>query len=322
MKRQRPSAIVRSAPGGDDGALLDGVLDAAGFWPLLDAVRSRSQSTFRIVIKPDLDIFDLAASTATDPALVQHLARRLREHGCDDIAVLDSRNEADGFLINREPLLVADLAGYDFYGEYYSISDDVPASEQWKQADFRINFAKNRTHETEHYALCAHNLLGVSDPEHRQGDATDRCMGVLRNASPHFNLIDAIVSFHGAAGHRAPLRHQSSTLIVSADALLADLVGASKMELDPYISPLNAGCLRTMGLPEDYRLDGDITPYALWQNVPPLLADSARRRDRAAELGRVSRAWFQTVDRESFPFREFHNDRINSYIAPLVARVG
>ena len=116
--------------------------------------------------------------------------------------------------------------------------------------------------------------------------------------------------------------HKTCTVIASEDALLADLAGAFKMGLDPYIAPINATCLRQQGMPSLSNVDGNLTPYSMWQNVHPLLADSARRRNEVPGLGRAAAAWFQSVDREHFPFREFYTDRINSFIAPLLKRVG
>jgi uncharacterized protein (DUF362 family) len=328
MLSSRLRVCIRRAPGGAQNELLEEVLEAAGFWTAIEAVRRARKSRragFAVVIKPDLDVYNLALPSGTDPGLVRHLAVLLRQRGYKSVTVIDARNSPDPWLLNREPLAVADLAGYDFSGDPYAIEggdNGVAPAEIWSSGDFRINFAKNRTHESQSYALCVHNLLGVSPRVGPTFDLGERCLGVLQQFPAHFNLIDAFASCHGAAGERAPMVHKTCTLIASADALLADLVGASKMGLDPYISPLNAKCLGVLGLPSLYDIDGDLVTYPLWQNVHPLVASSARRRNRTPGLGDAVAAWFQTVDREHFPFREFYNDRINSFVAPLLARIG
>jgi hypothetical protein len=93
------------------------------------------------------------------------------------------------------------------------------------------------------------------------------------------------------------------------------------MGLDPYASPINAAALAAIGLPARYEIDGDLAPYPLWRNVHPLIAHSARLRNRAPALGRFAGAWFQSVDRARFPLKDFYNDRLNSFVAPLMATV-
>ncbi len=328
MNNEPPSVCIRHTPGGTPDLMLEEILDASGFWTAMESVRRTqkiSRDRFSIAIKPDLDVFNLALPSGTDRHLVQHLASLLRQRGYALITVIDARNTRDSWLLNREPLMVADFVGYDFSGDVYEVTGgDVSASaaQTWSDADFRINFAKNRTHESQVFALCVHNLLGVCPSNVTLSDLGSRCLGLLRESPPHFNLIDGFISFHGAAGERAPVAHKSCTLIASPDALLADVVGASKMGLDPYLSPINAKCLQALGMPSLQGIDGELTRYPMWQNVHPLVAESARKRNEVPGLGGASAAWFQTVDREHFPFREFYSDRLNSFIAPLMARMG
>jgi uncharacterized protein (DUF362 family) len=76
-------------------------------------------------------------------------------------------------------LVVPDLVGYRFAttkGRAYDVVDlqtaipepaastrgfFVPISNHWSDASYRINFAKNKTHEDCFLALCVHNLAGV-----------------------------------------------------------------------------------------------------------------------------------------------------------------
>ena len=328
MSNKPPSLCVRHAPGGTPESTLEEILDASGFWNAIESVRHATKiprDGLRIAIKPDLDVFNLALPSGTDRILVHHLASLLCKRGYASITVIDARNTRDTWLLNREPLIVADLVGYDFSGDVYEVTggDTTRSPAQiWSEADFRINFAKNRTHESQVFALCVHNLLGVCGSNVTLSDTASRCLSLLRESPPHFNFIDGFISFHGAAGERAPVAHRSCTLIASPDALLADVVGASKMGLDPYLSPINSKCLRALGMPSLQGIDGELTPYSMWQNVHPLVAESARKRNAAPGLGSASAAWFQTVDREHFPFREFYTDRLNSFIAPLMSRMG
>jgi uncharacterized protein (DUF362 family) len=309
---------VAQRAGGRGGELLEEVLEAAGFWRLLPRRRGS------IIIKPDLDFYEAVRHGGTDPELVEHLIDLLHDRGRTDVAVGEARNENDGWLHNRDPMMVPHLAGYRFItpkGRPYEVVDLRPGtgiSARWVEAGLRINFAKNRTHEDCRFALCVHNLAGLAP---RRAPVEEDCLRVLREAPPHFNLIDAFISAHGGAGHRAPRPLATHALIASTDALLADWAGSARMGLDPYASPVNAAALHAVGLPADHVIEGDLSPYPLWRNVHPLLARSARERNGAEGGGAMSVAWFQTVDRELFALRDFYGDRINAFVAPLMTRV-
>jgi uncharacterized protein (DUF362 family) len=309
--------VVQRA-GAPAATLLEEVLEAAGFWRLLARCKGS------VVIKPDIDFHEAAAHGGTEPALVEHLVDLLHDRGHCDVAVGEARNEDDAWLRNREPMVVPELVGYRFVtpkGRPYEVVDLSPGSmvhERWRNAALRINFAKNRTHEDCHYALCVRNLAGLA-PARRVPE--DGSLQVLREAPPHFNLIDAYISAHGGAGQRAPRPLATHTLIASESALLADWAGAARMGLDPYASPVNAAALRAIGLPTEPVIEGDLAPYPLWRNVHPLLARSARQRNRSQGLGALSAAWLQNVDRELFAFRDLYNESINAVVAPLLCRV-
>ena len=318
-KRTEPQSVwVLQRPGAAPSALLEEVLAASGFWQL--AARRKGP----VMITPDLDFYESTSHGGTDPALVEHLVDLLHEHGHDDVAVGEARNEPDAWLHNRAPMVVPELVGYRFVtarGRPYEVVDltaDGAIHARWLGAALRINFAKNRTHEDCRFALCVHNLAGLA-PAPRAVE--EDCLQVLRHAPPHFNLIDAYTSSHGGAGQRAPRPLATHTLIASPSALLADWAGAARMGLDPYASPVNATALRTLGLPADHVIVGDLSPYPMWRNVHPLLARAARERNRSVGLGALTAAWFQTVDRERFALRDFYSDRLNAFVAPLMAQV-
>jgi uncharacterized protein (DUF362 family) len=349
--RAAPAASVRvslmQGLGAQPLALLGQALEAAGFWRHIEQTRRSARlrrTQFRIAIKPDLDFYDPRTPGGTDPALVEHLVDLLHDNGFTNVAVIDGRNDPDAWLHNRDALVVPELVGYRFAttkGRHYEIvgfddrsavparpadSPATPINAHWADAGYRINFAKNKTHEDSVFALCVHNLAGVTATRNARGAPRRRslpedCLEVLRRAPPHFNVIDGYSSSHGGAGHRAPRAMQTHTFITSPDALLADWAGAAKMGVDPYASPVNALALRAVGLPARYEIDGDLGPYPLWRNVHPLIAHSARLRNGSDALGQIAGAWFQSIDRERFPLKDFYNDRINSFVAPLMTRL-
>lgn len=308
-----PVVWVLQRAGATGPALLEDLLATCGFW---DDAAGRGGP---VVIKPDLDCYEAAPHAGTDPALVEHLIDLLHDHGFEEVAVADARTDDDGWLVNRDPMVVPELVGYRFQtprGRPYAVVDGRGGG-AWQAAALRIGFAKNRTHETFRFALSAHNLAALA-PVRRS--VADDALAVLRDAPPHWCLIDAIVSAHGGAGQRAPKPLATHALIASRNALLADWAAAARMGLDPHASPVNALALQTLGLPP-HRVEGDLSPWPRWHNVHPLMAHAARQREASDGVGAMAAAWFQTVDRERFALRDFYSDRFNAMVTPLLARV-
>lgn len=170
--RDTPSVvgIYQATPDENAFDALERVLTSVGFWDLLDRhceAAGASHDAFRILIKPDLDVFDAGSSTSTDPALVEHLIDLLAERGFANVAVAAGPCGAAGWLENRDVLVLADLIGYRFAtesGRPYdvldlgedvvdagfpatSVLDGTGLSRAWLDASFRIGFAKSKTDE-------------------------------------------------------------------------------------------------------------------------------------------------------------------------------
>ncbi len=324
--------------------LLARALEASGFWRRLRGLRRTAQhepAALRIVIKPDLAVFDRESPVGTDPRLVEHLIDLLHDRGYANVAVADAPGRADLWAENREVPVLAELAGYRYVtdgGRAYDVldlSEDLvdlppraggvlggsPIARAWLEADVRIGFASSRTDEEEGYALGLQNLIGVLPLRdktyhyrHRL-PAEDVARDLLALAPVHFALIDAYESNHGAAGSRRTDPLATRTLIASRDLLLADWVGALKMGLDPYVSRPHAVLLRAGGLPRAYRVDGSCAPYPGWRNVPVLLRESVRARNASPGLAEAVEPWLQRVDPELFPFRSELDERVNALLA-------
>jgi uncharacterized protein (DUF362 family) len=333
-------AVIAQDQNIDKFSLLASALTKIGFWDEIERSRSvtgKAAGDFQVLIKPDFGFLIEDAPTGTDPQLVEHLIELLHKHGFRSVAIGEGPNTFDLWLENREVPVLADMIGYRFrtaQGQDYEVIDlsenlvDVsfpPGSalygtelaRPWVEADYRICFAKNKTDEEFFYALGLYNLLGVlplRDKDyhyrHRLRPA-DVAVDLLKQTPVHFTLIDGFVSNHGSAGWRVPRPLQTHTIIASTDLLLADWLGAAKMGLDPYVSPLNAAALAAIGLPVAYETLGDASPYADWINVHPLIADSVRRRNKWFGPSSAVKPWLHAVDEQLFPFKDIANERVN-----------
>lgn len=343
-----PHAVVVEDPDAQPPALLARALVQSGFWEALDAAQRYAGVTrdaIRILIKPDLEAFDAGAPTAVNPALVEALIDALHDRGYPRVDLCGTADSSFFWAENRDVAVLADQLGYQYVtpgGHSYDVidlsEDLVPASfpeggvlqgsglgRAWLEATFRICFARNKTDEHEAYALCLNGLLGVlplvdKDYYYRHRVSAGNAVCDLLRATPvHFAIIDASVSAHGSGGSRAPLALPTGCIIASSNPLLTDFVGALKMGLDPYASPLAATVYRTIHLPERYAIEGNLGPYPGWRNVQPVLIDSYRWHDLLPVAGRLLTPWLQTLNAELFPLKSVVDAKVNPTLSRFFA---
>jgi uncharacterized protein (DUF362 family) len=333
--------------------LLDAALEEVGFKELIDdecGRRGKLKNEFVVLIKPNLAMFFKDDVLITDPQLVEHLVDKLHDLEYPNVVLGEAQNAFSKWLDNREIANIAKQAGYRFktpkgkeYGfvdlsegemggdfpEEYSLSDipsdkpsDKPISKCWVEADFRISFAKNKTHEEYYYTLCLKNLLGVLPKRNKHFDYHSRlkvfdvCLELHRKYPAHFNIIDAYVSSHGSVGAQMASPIKTETIIAGTHTILVDWVGALKMGLDPYLSPLNKKALKVIKLPPMYQVVGSLAPYEGWRNVHPMIADSFLRLDEAEFFRDL--LWPGSFDNDSqkFPWKTKKARWVNKVMAP------
>jgi uncharacterized protein (DUF362 family) len=250
-------------------SLFRGLLDGH----LRDLLRDRAAglgkplSEFRVAIKPTFMMgYDRRdRSMITDRELLVELGRFLRECGCNDVAVVEGRNLYDQFYDNRSVLNVAQY--FDISSPHFRVVDlsdeQVPhayfrgmaqytVGRTWKDADFRISFAKMRTHPVELVHLTIANLEGIGARcdqflfAERQADRETATMMLLDEFPPHLSIVDAyeqaadgLVGIMGCPRPATPLRFYAGR-----DALAVDMVATRHMGLnDPReATHLRAAC--------------------------------------------------------------------------------
>jgi uncharacterized protein (DUF362 family) len=275
-------------------------LQDSGFWQTIEQVRvatGKAKDQFSVVIKPN---FMFAynkhdASTFTDPVLVEDLVRQLRDEGYRRIAVVEAHSTYGQYFANRRVREVASYLGYAVDGsrgyDVVDLTEDQhehrhfgpalgyhPVPFTWRDADFRVSFAKNKTHCYAYYTLTIKNVYGaLSLADKFKEYHCDR--GIYAptieylNAYPvHFGIIDAWLSADGPFGIFADAEPNPTHTILASPSLVAvDWVGASKMGMDPKISPYMKLALKTFGKPA-IELVGDASTYHPWLNVPLVLS--------------------------------------------------
>lgn len=135
-----------------------------------------SRQDFLIAIKPNLMTASVRQDPSpvyTDPALVEYLIQQLHEHGFANIAVVEARNVYDYSYQGRSVKAVAEMVGYTGVGyriedlseqpepfDYGGVLGQHVVGRTWREAQYRMSFAKNKTHWQCFYTGCLKNIYG------------------------------------------------------------------------------------------------------------------------------------------------------------------
>ena len=277
---------------GDKRAVLREIVTEAGLPELIAERRDANGGReLRVAIKTAfmLGYNRRDLSNVIDVQLVNELASLLREHGCDDVAVLEAPTVYDHFYGHRSVDEVARYFGLESpsYRIVDTSKEQVPfeyargmaqstISRTWSTADLRIVFSKLRTNPSELAHLSLSSLEGLGERQDqilfpdRQVHYRAAMMMVVDAFEPDFALVDAYERAadgpFGVMGCRtpaAPLR-----MYAGRDALAVDSVVLRDTGLpDPFLSPMLRSALHWFGAPaEPEVVHGDVGPIPGFRN--------------------------------------------------------
>jgi uncharacterized protein (DUF362 family) len=326
------TATVAAVKNADKLKAMDRVIENTGFIDCLNSIWKKSgktKSKFTIIIKPNfMFMYSLNdRPTFTDPELVEYLIDKIYKQGYRNISVAEARSTYGTFFTNREVELVANYIGLDGVtcdGVNYNIIDlsldledysfsgklgNHSVNTNWKNADFRISFATNKTHSYAYYTLTIKNIYGALPREdkfkeyHCERDIYSTAIEFLKCFPVHFGFIDAQISADGPFGIFADKDPNYTDTIIGGDDLVAvDWVGAAKMGLDPMVSKYMELAVKAFGKPEIHFL-GDRTLYSNWVNVTDIVPKLASGLDLNYYFGNLFYASFATMD-DNFKYKE------------------
>lgn len=288
--------------GEDKFKLLDQVLKETDFFKILDRrckESGKSKANFLIAVKPNFMYLHHRKdiSTYTDPALVEYLIDRIWQKGYVNIALVEAQSTYGNYYNNREVVKVAEYAGYSRNKNYRIVDlteEMVPydyggrlgkhfVGPTWRDADFRISFAKNKTHVFCNYTLTLKNIYGTLPMQNKLKEYHTRreydwpTIESMKHFPVHFGLIDAIYSADGQFGVIVdPTPKKTDTIIGGENLIAVDWVGAKKMGLnpdDPHIGRFLPLAIGAFGKP-DIKWAGDQSVYESWVNVSDVFIKS------------------------------------------------
>jgi len=294
MDDKTPTKVV-AARDDDKFVALKEVLDECHFFELLERqqlLSGKEKGDFLIAVKPNIMMAYSREdpTTITDPELVESLVDKMVARGFTNVVVVESQNVFSNWFKNRDVQTVSAYFGYS--GKNYRIVDltqeMVPydyggrlgehwAGPTWRDADFRISFAKNKTHVSSYTTLTLKNIYGCMPVQnkfkeyHKIREFDWPTIEALKHFPCHFGLIDAFWSADGLMGLKADYSPRHTKTIIGGENIIAvEWVGASKMGIDPFASRIFALATTAFGMPE-VEWVGDKSTYEDWRNVPDLI---------------------------------------------------
>ncbi len=306
MPTENNFARVFAIQDNDKFAALAQVLEQTDFYDLVErqlVSSGKPRADFLVAIKPNIMMARSLrdCSSYTDPQLVEHLVDGLVQRGFTNVAVVESQNMYGNWFRNREVIPVATYFGYS--AKNYRVVDLTQEMVEydyggrlgkhwigptWRDADFRISFAKNKTHPETFCTLTLKNVYGCLPLQdkikeyHQLREFDWPTIELLKHAPCHYGLIDAIWSADGLMGAVSDSTPKHTRTIIGGENLLAvDWVGAKKMGLEPYDSRILALAETAFGMPE-VEWVGDHSGYEGWVNVPGFMDEVM---DITEELG-------------------------------------
>ena len=247
----------------------------------------------------------LSQPAPVSPAVVEELVDLLLEGGCEEVvvaAVLSTCERDRGHRSVETLAHSAGLTGRSRRGRRYDVVDlgestvcaPVPetsllagqsVSSAWVEADLRIVLGRSVTSLADAYDGCLATLLGAA-VEVAGADPADVATDLLAHLPPGLVVIDASVTSHGPDGRHILRELATGSILVAADALLADCVLATLLGQDRDGSRLVDRALRVMGEPQG-RVGGDVTPFEGVVRPHPLLISAWRGTEAEPAVARV-----------------------------------
>ncbi len=279
--------------------------------------RSKKQKkNFTIAIKPNASMFVRRDDdgVTTDPVLVLALVEWLHERGYADIMVVESPNAYGVTYTERNPVTIMTAMGLNGGRHEYAPacaemtahvatakgrlmpyrlvdlgadttvipSDDMPnghlkLASAWLNADFRISFAKFKTHVYGGYTLLVKNTYGCLPEEdkmlhyHKPTGCSLPTVAQLKKCPVHFGIVDAIISADGWMGVKwdRAIPRRPGFIMAGRNICETEKMACRVMGVPVENSLMTKTAMELMEEPS--KLDGEIRPLGPWWNVPEFI---------------------------------------------------
>lgn len=304
----------------------------------------KAKGIFKIVIKSNMMVYvGQAGSDAvvTDKELVEYLVDHIITLGFSDISVTDAQHNVGRLLKNHNVKFVAEHIGYKPHGRYKIVDltlEAVPykylyktkkgnirkwkdsVGITWRDADFRISFAKCKTHEHDWMTLAVKNIYGCF-PEtkkvekyHMKSEVWIVTSRSIRNFPIQFAFVDAWVSSDGFQGYKIARPKDTKMLFGGSNAVAVDMEIYKRAGLNYKVSRilrLSVEQLYDKVYPQ-YTVLGDTTTMfkdlCKWENVTKEIVEAINKLEEVyIDWGFINLKTSTTIDYKLFPPKNWWN---------------
>ncbi|UCH96972.1 MAG: DUF362 domain-containing protein [Candidatus Aminicenantes bacterium] len=318
---------------------------------------NKNKSDFKIVIKPNMMSFltpKAFKAIVTDKELVEYLVDHIIKLGFSDISVCEAQNDGSTMLKNHNVEFVSHLIGYAPEGRYKIVDLTLEAlpfkyvyknkkgqlktwkdevGKTWKEADFRIAFAKCKTHEQDWMTLGIKVIYGCfprpgkTSKYHIKDEVEDVTARSLRNFPVHFSFIDGWLGSDGYQGYKIERPKPLKMLFGGENIVAVDMEVFKRAGLDSKKSELQEKAVEQLydGAYPQYVVKGDketmFSDICEWENIKDELIKCF---DNLEEIYVVSgflnlKVVSEVIDFDVFPPKNFFQ-RILVWIAKKIYR--
>jgi uncharacterized protein (DUF362 family) len=221
----------------------------------------------------------------------------------------------------RSVAAVAEMLGYTCRGyriedlseqkepyDYGSVLGQHSVGRTWRDADYRISFAKNKTHWQCFYTGCLKNIYGclpeADKMRHYHGKKREFyqcCILILDRFPVHFGFLDAWMSGDGFSGHVRDAKPNSTRAIFASDNIFAlDWVMGEKMEINPSLNYVIQEGIYRWGTINITR-KGNMTTWHPWRNIRPFVVIALDAMEEAYWTSRFFSRSFASEQDKRFP---------------------
>jgi len=214
---------------------------------------NKEKNNFKVVIKPNMMVFvrqEGHTATVTDKDLVEYLIDHLISNGFTNISVCEAQHDVGQLLKNHNVQFISRQIGYNPDGRYKIV--DLTLEEKsykyifknrqgkirkwkdtvgvtWRDADYRISFAKCKTHEHDWMTLSVKNIYGCFPSTrkvkkyHMQKEVWIVTSRSIYNFPVHFAFVDGWISSDGFQGYKIAQPQDTRILFGGENAVAVDM---------------------------------------------------------------------------------------------------
>ena len=263
---------------------------------------NKDKSNFKVVIKTNMMVFirqEGHNATVTDKEFVEYLIDHLISLGFTNISVCEAQHDVGRLLNNHNVQFISKQIGYNPNGRYKIVDLTLEAKkykyiyknkqgkirewedtvgETWRDADYRISFAKCKTHEHDWMTLSVKNIYGCFPDAkkvkkyHMQKEVWIVTSRSIRNFPVHFAFVDGWISSDGFQGYKIPHPQDTKFLFGGENPIAVDMEIFNRAGLDYKQSKILRESVFQLydGIYPTYKMTGDATRFkeiCEWENI-------------------------------------------------------